>query len=213
MTEYLERVRRPDRTGPAGRRIAVSAGIAALGFALGIFQKWLDGSAANELPVIFQRLDFTNFFGRFAVWIFLGAVISVCAATPARAGLNTFLFLGCMVLGYYVYGQFVLGFFPRSYAMIWAVLACVSPVPAAVCWYAKGRGWPAVVISAGILGCLLSQAIGLVQGLRVLFLPEVIVWAAAVVILRRRDWKEFAWEMGLSVVVAAAVQVLLPFWG
>ncbi len=34
------------------------------GFALGVLQKWLDSGAVNELPIILQRIDIGNYFGR-----------------------------------------------------------------------------------------------------------------------------------------------------
>ena len=43
-------------------------------------------------------------------------------------------------------------------------------------------------------------------------LMEVFTWLAGVLLLRRRG-KEFAVEMGLSVVAAVLYQLILPHWG
>ena len=210
--KFLQRVRQPAGTVSIRRELLICAVVVLLGFALGVFQKWLDGSAFNELPMIFQRLDITNFFGRFAIWILLAAILSVYAATPFRASLHTFLFFLSMVSGYYFYCSAVLGFFPRSYAMVWVVLSFVSPIPAYFCWYAKGNGVPAIVISAVILGVLFSQAFALTQGFRMLYLPEVITWVIALIVLRREP-KGFAVEIVLSLAVALLVQLFFPYWG
>ena len=195
-----------------GRKVLTSLAVVLLGLFLGVFQKWLDGSAFNELPMIFQQLDITNFFGRLSVWILLGTIISVYSSTPVRASVNTFLFFISMVSGYYLYCSVFLGFFPRSYAMIWVVLSFVSSAFAYVCWYAGGNGLPAILISAVILGVLLAQAVFLTQGVRIAHVPEFITWAAALFVLRRRP-KEFAMEVGLSLAAALLYQLAVPYWG
>lgn len=212
MKQWFSEIREPKEGIPAHKEAAVIIGITAAGLVLGIFQKWLDSMAVNELPALFQFLDLGNYFGRFAVWILLGTLISVCAATPLKASIHTSLFLISMVAGYYLYCRFVLGFLPVRYMLVWVVLAFFSVFPAYLCWYAKGNGMPAVLISAGILGVLLAQAVFLIQGIRMTHLPEVLTWLAGVIILRRKP-KEFALEMALSVAVALVYQLFIPYWG
>ncbi len=182
------------------------------GCCLGLCAKWLDTTAFNELPMVLQALDITNFLGRFAIWIFLAVCISICSSSAKRAAVDVFLFFLGMVGSYYLYSTFVAGFFPRSYALIWFGITALSPALAAVCWYAKGDGLMAIAISAAILGVLLAQAVFLFQGIRITYVPEVIVWLAAVWVLRRRP-KELALELALSVVVAAIWQMVIPYWG
>lgn len=214
MKEFLERIRTPKTGIPLKRQLAATVGIILLGFALGVLQKWLDGTAANALPVLLQRLDIGNYFGRLAIWFLLGTAVSVYSASPVRAGINTFCFFISMVAGYYLYCHYVLGFLPRSYMMIWVLMSFASFFLAMVCWYAKGEGAPAVLLSAVILGALLAQAVNLRidRGLYVYHLMEVFTWLAGVLLLRRRG-KEFAAEMGLSVVAAVLYQLILPHWG
>ena len=183
-----------------------------IGFALGIFQKWLDSGAVNELPEIFQRLDIVNYFGRLAVWILLGTIISIYANTPIRAAVNTFLFFLCMVAGYYLYCNYLLGFLPVTYMIAWIIMSFVSPMLAFNCWYAKGSGMAAILISACILGVLFSQAFLITQGFYVTSILEVITWLTGVIILRRKP-KEFALEMLISIVIAFIYQMFVPYWG
>ena len=121
--QAFNKIREPDPTGTTTGRILVSTGISIFGFLIGIFQKWLDSMAVNELPALFQKLDLTNYFGRLAVWSLLASAIAVCAKSPRRASLNCFLFFACMLAGYYLYCQLVLGFLPVSYMMVWAGMA------------------------------------------------------------------------------------------
>lgn len=214
MKEFLEKIRKPKTGIPLKRQLAATVGIILLGVALGVLQKWLDATAANTLPLLLQRMDIGNYFGRLAIWFLLGTVVSVYSASPLRAGINTFGFFISMVAGYYLYCHYVLGFLPRSYMMIWVLMSFASFFLAMVCWYAKGEGASAVLVSAVILGALLAQAVNLRidRGVYVYHLMEVFTWLAGVLLLRRRG-KEFAVEMGLSVVAAVLYQLILPHWG
>ena len=192
--------------------VAVSIALAIFGFGIGVFQKWLDGGAVNELPALFQRLDISNFFGRLGIWILIAAAISVYSATPVRASVNAFVFLISMIAGYYIYCKTVLGFLPVSYMLIWVAISFASIFLAYICWYAKGEGLPAVIISAGILGVLFSQACLITQGFYMTHITEVIVWVIGLIMLRRKP-KEFALEIGLSLIVAFVYQLVIPYWG
>ncbi|MBQ8086711.1 MAG: hypothetical protein IJ232_11465 [Lachnospiraceae bacterium] len=212
MKPFLNKIREPN-TDISMKSIILSAIIVILcGFTIGIFQKWLDGRAINELPMILQVLDLTNYFGRLAIWILIASAISIYSERPLLASMNTFLFFISMVASYYIYSHFVLGFLPRSYMLMWIIISFLSVIPAFICWYAKGTGIIAIIISAGILGVLFSQAFLITQGFFVTHLTEVITWIIALFILRR-PLKEFALEFGLSLVVAVIYQLFIPYYG
>ena len=183
------------------------------GAAIGVLQKWMDGMPDNLFPTWMQELGVVTYFGRLAVWILLAAIISVYSKTPLRASVNTFVFLLSMVAGYYIYCNFVLGFLPVSYMMIWIIIAFASFFAAYVCWYAKGQGIVAIIISSGIIGVLLAQAFSLTHGFYVFDYMEIITWIAGVIVLYRKPKKEFAIELLLSVVVAVIYQLFIPYWG
>lgn len=212
MEEYLLKIRAPKNNVEIKKQLLITLGIIIVGFMLGILQKWLDETASNSLPVFIQQLDISNYFGRLAVWILSATVISVYSDTALRASINTFLFFISMLSGYYLYCNFILGFLPRTYMMIWVLIAIVSFFLAFICWYAKGNGIVAVVISGVILGVLFSQAFLIIQGFHITHLLEVLTWIVGVIILRR-NLKEFAMEMGLSVIVAVFYQLVIPYWG
>ena len=209
---FLTKIRKPDKSTPRHIQIAISLVCAIAGITVGVLQKWLDSGAVNELPEIIQRLDVGNYFGRFAIWILLGTVISVYARTPIRAAVNTFLFFICMVAGYYLYCNYVLGFLPKTYMLIWVIFSFISPALACICWYAKGDGIIAVQISACILGVLFSQAFLITQGFYVTHLTEVITWLIGIIILIRKP-KETVMELGLSLPIAIVYQLFVPYWG
>lgn len=212
MKEFLDRIRKPKMILPLWAKVAVSAGFFTIGVLIGALQKRLDSIPVNELPAFCACLDIGNFFGRLGIWVLIGTVISVYSHTPLRAALNVFLFFMGMLAGYYAYCKFALGFFPASYAAVWMAIALVSPFLAFICWYAKGSGAAAVIISGIILGVLFSQAILLLQGIRITHLTEVFVLAAGLIVLLRRP-KELLPMLGVMLGTALLYQLIIPYWG
>lgn len=212
MKEFLDRIRMPQKKLSFQKKIAVTTAVLLGGCLLGVMQKWLDGVAFNTLPLWLQNLDPANYFGRLSFWILMSVVISIYAENPLRASVNTFSFLISMVVGYYVYCKFVAGFLPVSYMMFW-VLAAFASIPAAfVCWYARGEGVAAIIISAVILGVMFSQAILVIQRFHVTHLLDLLTWGAGVFILHRKP-KEYAVELLLSLGVAVVYQLIFPYFG
>lgn len=209
---FFEHIRKPSKILPISRQIAITSGIALLGFFLGVLQKWIDGTGGSNLPLILQQLDIGNYFGRLAIWILLATAISVYSESPLRAAINTFFFFISMLAGYYLYCNYILGFLPRTYMMMWIVISFASIFMAYICWYAKGDGIIAIIISSVIMGVLLAQAFNFTQGFYMYHLLEVITWIIGVMLLHRKP-KEYAMEIGLSVVIALVYQLTLPHWG
>ena len=211
---YFEQIRKPSKKLSYKRQIVITLGVILLGFLLGTLQKWIDGTGGSNLPLILQQLDIGNYFGRLAIWILLGSIISVYSESPVRAGINTFVFFISMLAGYYLYCNFVLGFLPKAYMMMWLLFDFASFFMAYFCWYAKGEGIIAILISSVIIGVLLAQTINLniTQGFYVYHSLEVVTWLIGVILLRR-TLKEYAIEIGLSVVIAFVYQLVMPHWG
>ena len=211
---FFEKVRKPSKNVSLNRQIVITLGIILLGSLLGVFQKWIDGTGSSILPAILQQLDIGNYFGRLAIWILLGTIISIYSESPLRAAINTFFFFISMLAGYYLYCNYILGFLPRTYMMMWIVIAFASIFMAYICWYAKGEGFIAIFISSMIIGVLLAQAFNLniTQGFYMYHFLEVITWIIGVILLRRKP-KEYAIEIGLSLVIALVYQLTMPHWG
>lgn len=214
IKSFLEKVRSPKKDIPPNKQIAETAGIILFGFALGVLQKWLDSTTANAFPSVIQQLDISNYFGRLAIWILLVTIISVYAKSPLRTAINTFFFFVSMLAGYYLYCNYILGFLPKTYMMIWIAISFASFFMAYICWYAKGEGVIAIFISSMIMGALLAQAINLniTQGVYVYHIMEVLTWIIGVILLRRKP-KEYAVVIVLSVVIAFVYQLVVPHWG
>ena len=212
MKSFLKKIRTPQKDVSLKIQMMVTIGVILFGFALGVLQKWIDGSPSNRFPLLIQQLDIGNYFGRLAIWVLLATSISVYAKSPLRASINTFSFFISMLAGYYLYCNYILGFLPKAYMMIWVAISFVSIFMAYICWYAKGEGVIAIMISSAIIGVLFAQAFSLTQGFYVYHIMEVVTWFIGVIILYRKP-KEFVIELGVSVAVAFMYQLVIPHWG
>lgn len=203
MKEFLNHIRPPVQNIPIRKLLFTTFGVFLFGLIMGIFSKFLDCSPSNELPYVYELLDIRNFLGRFPIWLFLALLISVYSETPVWAGVRTFLFFTGMLISYYAYTNFIAGFFPVDYIMIWVRLTVCSPILAVLCWYAKGTGITSLMLSSGIIGILFTQAFNFDltyfnvsnQGL------EAILWFMAICIFCKNP-KQLAQITGLSIIVA-----------
>ncbi len=139
MKQFLEKVRTAQRQS-LPKQIIATTEVVLLGFALGVLQKWMDGSSDNLFPVWIQQLDIGNYFGRLAIWILLATIISVYSKSPLRASVNTFLFFISMLAGYYLYCNCVFRFPAKDVYEDMDIHVFCIVFMAYICWYAKGEG-------------------------------------------------------------------------
>lgn len=113
------------------------------------------------LGLVSKHFDSTSIIGdittRPGIWVLLVTLVSAYSRTPKAAALHTFVFLFGMLLAYYAYTTWLFGFFPARVATAWGVFALLSPAAGYGLWFARGRGWPAVLAGAIPAGFLLSQ--------------------------------------------------------
>lgn len=211
MLSFLNSIRSPENKITVRRKIAVTALITCFGIILGVVSKFLDCTPSNELPQFIEQLDFRNFLGRFAVWIFIAVCISIYSKSANRAAINVFAFFVGMVTSYYLYSEIIAGFFPRSYALIWGGFTFLSPVLAFICWYAKGKGKIAIIISAGIIAVLFNTTFAYGSGYFDIKSPlELSVFILAIIVLHRTIKETFI-VFVLGVVLAIFLNIFIPF--
>ena len=214
MKEFWGKIRTPQKTYPMSKQVLISISILLFGVFMGVFSKYLDYRQAN-LPALLHLIDSTvdlhNFLGKFAPWIVIAVCIAVYSTTSIRAAINVFAFFTGMVTSYYLYSNFIAGFFPKSYAFVWIVFTAVSPFLAFLCWYAKGTGLVAFFLSSGVIGVLLNCAfyygmfyIDISSGL------ELLMLAIGVIILRK-SFKETIGMIGAGAVLAIIIKAVIPF--
>ena len=82
------------------------------------------------------------------VWVFAAALIAAYSRHVLCAAANVLVFFLCVLASYYLYGYFVLGFFPKAYFVGWLAVAMGSPLPGALLWFSRARGAVGAVLSA-----------------------------------------------------------------
>lgn len=202
MRELMSKIREPVRQSWQ-RSLLFSSLICLAGVMLGLISKVLDQTPSNLLPSVLESLDLRNFFSRLGVWIFLAVVIAVYSRSPVRSALNVLLFFLGMLSSYYLYTVMVAGFFPRDYMMFWLGLAVISPFLAYVCWYARGKGPIAVLISSVILMFMSRQTFTFgFWYFDMKYLLEFILWIATILIFYRSP---------KQIAIVAVIGLLLYF--
>ena len=215
MKEFLNHIRSAENPISGNRKIINTIAVLFLGIALGTFSKFLDFRQA-ELPSVLMAidgaLDIHNFLGRFAIWALIALCISVYSNSAIRASVNVFVFFLGMVTSYYLYSNYVAGFFPRSYAMIWFGFTMISPFLAFICWYAKGKSKSAWMLSALILAVLFNMTFvygwGYFEARSIL---ELAVFMIGVAVLRRDTLKDSVLMGSVSIILACLLNTVVPF--
>ena len=215
MIKILNDIKNAENSISNNRKLINTMAILFLGIALGFFSKYLDFRQA-ELPGVLMAingvLDISNFLGRFAIWVLIALCISIYSNSAIRASINVFVFFVGMVATYYLYSNYIAGFFPRSYAMIWVGFTAVSPLLAFVCWYAKGKSKLAFILSALILAVLFNMCfvygVGYFSAWSVL---EVIVFIIGFIVLKRDTLRSSAIMGTVSIVLAFLFNIIIPF--
>ena len=211
MKKFLNDIRSAENPISGNRKIINTIAVLFLGIALGTFSKFLDFRQA-ELPSVLMAIDVHNFLGRFAIWVLIALCISIYSNSATRASVNVFAFFAGMVASYYLYSNYVAGFFPRSYAMIWFGFTMISPFLAFVCWYAKGKSRPAFMLSVLILAVLFNMTLvygwGYFEARSVL---ELIVFIIGLTVLRSDTLKSSVLMGTISIVLAFLLDMVIPF--
>lgn len=212
MNKFLNKIRSIENEIPITRKIINTILILCFGIVLGTFAKFLDTTASNTLPFIFEYLDISNFLGRFAIWLLIALYIAIYSHSSIRASLNVLVFFIGMVSSYYLYSYFVAGFFPKNYAMIWLGFTAISLLLAFVCWYAKGKSKISFILSVIIIAILFNFTF--IYGwiyFDVYSILEVIVFGCALIALKRNTFRETTYMILSAVVIAVILNMLVPF--
>lgn len=212
MNKFLNKIRSIENEIPITRKIINTILILCFGIVLGTFAKFLDTTASNTLPFIFEYLDISNFLGRFAIWLLIALYIAIYSHSSIRASLNVLVFFIGMVSSYYLYSYFVAGFFPKNYAMIWLGFTAISSLLAFVCWYAKGKSKISFILSVIIIAILFNFTF--IYGwiyFDVYSILEVIVFGGALIALKRNTFRETTYMILSAVVIAVILNMLVPF--
>lgn len=213
VKDRLNQIRAPKQCSVKSAIISAMFVFAA-GVALGVIAKWLDNLALDSTiwwHRLIEKTDLGNFFSDLAVWLLIAVATAVFSPSALRAALNVFVFFAGMCAAYHIYTAVFSGFNPSSYMMIWYGITLLSPILAALCWYAKGAGTVPVIIDTAIIAVfsLSCFAIGLfyVSFKGVLYF---LVFAGAVVVLYR-DPKQLLVSLPVGFLLSFPISPIWPW--
>lgn len=184
------------------------------GLVMGLCSKGLELIPYNDAYVwslMLESVDLRNVFSRLSVWALLALAISLYSKRPLRASLNVFCFFAAMLCGYYFLTITAAGFFPKSYIIRWAVITLFTPLLAFFAWYAKGKGWLAVLLSAAILGFFFAEAFSFgLWYMDVSYFPELLFLVIAAGMLLREK-KQVVYTLFGMLIFAPVFQWIIPY--
>ena len=211
--EKLNDIRSPGQKSKKDKILCTASSLIA-GILLGVFSKWLDSIALDNniwWHRIIEKLDLGNFFSEMAIWLLISLAIAVFSSSALMAALNVFAFFAGMCAAYHLYSILFAGFNPSSYMVIWYAITLVSPVLAALCWYAKGKGTIPIFLDIGIMAVFTLSCFSLgffyVDLRGILYL---LVFIGATAILYRNP-KQTAISISAGFLVALLLNPLWPF--
>lgn len=117
-----------------------------------------------------------------------------------------------MVTSYYLYSNYIAGFFPKTYAMIWFGFTLLSPILAFISWYSKGKGRWSFIISSLILGVLFIMIFNFGQWyIDLVSALDLPVFTIGLVLLRRDSLKDTILMSLSSIGFAILINNFFPF--
>lgn len=165
MKNYLNNI----RPIPADREHRLLTGIVLM-LLMGLFSGWLarflDSATAN----------LGNIGSQMSIWILLCTIISTKSRTPFAAALRVFSFCVGMLIAYYITAHLTDGIYSQSFVIGWSIFSLFTPLLAAVCWYAVGRGLLPRLIDFGIINSMLLIATVMFSRIR---LSDAVIASAA----------------------------------
>ena len=100
-----------------------------IGIVLGIIAKLIDVAyITSEIPV------FDDMMGRFGIWVWAAAIISILSKTALFAAVRSFMFFVGMLSAYYGYTVLFLNFFPKSQIILWCGITIITPLCGFMIW-------------------------------------------------------------------------------
>lgn len=114
-----------------------------IGIVSGIIAKLVDVTyITSRLPV------FDDIMGRFAIWIWAAALISIRSKTALLASARSFLFFAGMLSAYYSYTVIFLHFSPKSQILLWGSISMIAPLCGFLIWQVHREGYYTNFISS-----------------------------------------------------------------
>ena len=124
-----------------------------IGIVLGIIAKLIDVPyITSEFPI------FDDIMGRFGIWVWAAALISIRSKTALLAAERSFVFFAGMLSAYYSYTVIFLHFFPKSQIILWGGIGAMTPFCGFLIWHVHKKSCYAYFISSLPFCILFSES-------------------------------------------------------
>lgn len=212
MKNFLNKIRKPFKDKPLSQKIFDTLISFMGGFILGLMSKILDLLPLDFVHDIFNSVDLGEFFSRISIWLLLALLISIVSKTPLRAALNVFVFYIGMLFSYYAYSYIVIGYCPKIVVIFWLLLALISPILSAICWYAKSESLVGIILGSVILSIFFVLAFAFdLNSFRIRHSGlEAINWLIAVGVLYKSP-KQISCVILLSAILAVIMRFIYVY--
>ncbi|MEW8956696.1 hypothetical protein [Clostridium sp.] len=143
------------------------------------------------------------------IWIFIATLIASYSMHPLSASINVPIFFLGMLCTYYTYTHFVLGFFPRSYFIIWLIITLFfTPIAGFITWFSRGKGIISIVSSSLPIALLLAHGYPALYTQRISLYISLICGIILNLILPRTP-KMKIFVFSFSLLLAIFIHVLI----
>ena len=114
-----------------------------VGAGLGIIAKLVDVPYITaDLPI------FDDIMGRFGIWVWAAALISIRSRNALLAAARSFVFFAGMLSAYYCYTVVFLNFSPKSQIILWSGIGMVTPLCGFLIWHIHRENYYANFIAS-----------------------------------------------------------------
>ncbi|MDE7331302.1 MAG: hypothetical protein K2O16_03540 [Lachnospiraceae bacterium] len=114
-----------------------------IGIVLGIIAKLIDVPyITSDFPI------FDDIMGRFGIWVWAAALISIRSKTALFAATRSFVFFAGMLSAYYGYTVIFLKFYPKSQIILWSGICLITPFCGFLIWHVHKESYCANFISS-----------------------------------------------------------------
>ncbi len=183
------------------------------GFSLGVFAKYLDNLALNNMYFIHRLLgffDLRNVFSRLSIWAIIALIIALKSKSAWLAALNVYGFFIGMIAGYYFVTVNFSGFYPQMEMILWAIITQFTPIFAWFVWHINSKNKLSMVMSSLVIAFFLSQAFSFgFWYIDISYYTELVILLISLLVVFKKE-KQILVSLLIAIAVAPIIQWVIP---
>ena len=171
-----------------------------IGSVMGYITRWLYTNEQDDSNI---QTTIMAVLSSILIWVVISLAISFFAASPQRAAINVFLFLGGMCLSHYIFCILHEMDNPMDYMKMWFILTLAATIIAPIFWFGKGVGPWSVVIDVIIITVmtLLCFSVGHWYIRPTSIINTILFVVSAVMLHRNIKWSAISLVLGIALAI------------